>query len=97
LFRFRMMPYMLYLARGRDQFKPACSVLLDSDGAGQEARRQILKGGAKGRPTVTKDLNDDLLLLRPEAGVVPWRRPSIPGRTETDTGDLEESDLGWVA
>ncbi|ALU73306.1 hypothetical protein H351_29890 (plasmid) [Rhodococcus erythropolis R138] len=50
------MPYMLYLARGRDQFKPACAVLLDSDGAGQEARRQILKGGAKGRPTVAKEL-----------------------------------------
>lgn len=50
------MPYMLYLARGRAQFKPACAVLLDSDGAGQEARRQILKGGARGRPTVTKDL-----------------------------------------
>lgn len=50
------MPYMLYLARGRDQFKPACAVLLDSDGAGKEARRQILKGGAKGRPTVPEDL-----------------------------------------
>jgi predicted ATPase len=50
------MPYMLYLARGRAQFKPACAVLLDSDSAGQEARRQILKGGARGRPTVRKDL-----------------------------------------
>ncbi|HEY3558875.1 MAG TPA: AAA family ATPase [Kribbella sp.] len=57
------MPYMLYLARGRDQFKPACAVLLDSDGAGQEARRQIKKGGAKGRPTVP----DDLILMLADA------------------------------
>ncbi len=49
-------PYMLYLARGRDQYKPACAVLLDSDTAGKTARSQILKGGAKGRPTVTEDL-----------------------------------------
>ncbi|MDI9914750.1 hypothetical protein [Rhodococcus sp. IEGM 1379] len=48
--------YMLYLARGRDQFKPACAVLLDSDPAGETARAQIRKGGAKGRPTVTDDL-----------------------------------------
>lgn len=49
-------PYMLYLARGRDQLKPACAVLLDSDKAGQTAKGQIKKGGAKGRPTVTEDL-----------------------------------------
>lgn len=49
-------PYMLYLARGRDQYKPACAVLLDSDTAGETARRAIRKGGAKGKPTVTDDL-----------------------------------------
>ncbi len=49
-------PYMLYLARGRDQYKPACAVLLDSDTAGETARAQIRRGGAKGRPTVTDDL-----------------------------------------
>lgn len=49
-------PYMLYLARGRDQYKPACAVLLDSDTAGTTARSQILKGGARGRPTVAGDL-----------------------------------------
>jgi predicted ATPase len=49
-------PYMLYLARGRDQFKPACAVLLDSDKAGKEAQAQIKKGGARGRPTVSNDL-----------------------------------------
>lgn len=49
-------PYMLYLARGRDEYKPPCAVLLDSDKAGQTARNQIRKGGAKGRPTVADDL-----------------------------------------
>jgi predicted ATPase len=49
-------PYMLYLARGRDQYKPACAVLLDSDSAGRTARGQILKGGARGKPTVGDDL-----------------------------------------
>lgn len=49
-------PYMLYLARGRDEFKPACAVLLDSDMAGVTARKQILKGGARGKPTVSDDL-----------------------------------------
>lgn len=49
-------PYMLYLARGRDQYKPACAVLLDSDPAGVIAKSQILKGGARGRPTVGEDL-----------------------------------------
>lgn len=49
-------PYMLYLARGRDQVKPACAVLVDGDAAGDTARRQIRKGGAHGKPTVTDEL-----------------------------------------
>ncbi|MCM3846316.1 ATP-binding protein [Pseudonocardia sp. DR1-2] len=49
-------PYMLHLARGRDQYKPACAVLLDGDSAGKSARRAILKGGDRGRPTVPEDL-----------------------------------------
>ncbi|WIM89674.1 AAA family ATPase [Candidatus Mycobacterium wuenschmannii] len=49
-------PYMLYLARGRDQVKPACAVLLDGDDAGQTARKQIKRGGARGKPTVADDL-----------------------------------------
>lgn len=49
-------PYMLYLARGRDQVKPACAVLVDGDAAGETARKQIRRGGAHGKPTVTDDL-----------------------------------------
>jgi predicted ATP-dependent endonuclease of OLD family len=49
-------PYMLYLARGRDQLKPACVVMVDGDAAGETARKQIRRGGAHGKPTVTDDL-----------------------------------------
>lgn len=49
-------PYMLYLARGRDQVRPACVVLVDGDSAGETARKQIRKGGAHGKPTVADDL-----------------------------------------
>lgn len=49
-------PYMLYLARGRDRYKPACAVLLDSDKAGRDAQAAIRRGGARGKPTVSDDL-----------------------------------------
>lgn len=49
-------PYMLYLARGRDQIKPACAVLVDGDKAGETMRKQIKRGGAHGKPTVSDDL-----------------------------------------
>jgi predicted ATPase len=45
-------PYMLYLARGQDEVKPPCAVLLDSDQSGQDALRQIRKGGAYGKRLV---------------------------------------------
>lgn len=49
-------PYMLYLARGRDKVKPACAVLLDGDTAGKTAQKQIERGGALGKPIVANDL-----------------------------------------
>lgn len=49
-------PYMLYLARGRDQIKPACTVLVDGDDAGKVTRKQIKRGGAYGKPLVADDL-----------------------------------------
>ncbi|WP_152191142.1 AAA family ATPase [Georgenia satyanarayanai] len=49
-------PYMLYLARGRDQVRPACVVLVDGDPAGETARKQIRRGGAHGKPSVADDL-----------------------------------------
>jgi hypothetical protein len=67
---------MLYLARGRDQLRPACAALLDGDTAGERMRRQIKRGGAHGKPTVSDDLvlmvNEWAAIAKPEvsAGVV---------------------------
>lgn len=49
-------PYMVYLARGRDQIKPACVVLLDGDSAGITMRKQLNRGGPHGKPVVSSDL-----------------------------------------
>lgn len=42
-------PYMVYLARGRDVEQPAVMVLLDSDQSGNDARKRLRKGGAYGK------------------------------------------------
>jgi len=42
-------PYMVYLARGRDVEQPAVMVLLDSDQSGAEAKRRLAKGGPYGK------------------------------------------------
>jgi predicted ATP-dependent endonuclease of OLD family len=52
-------PYLVYLARGRDVEQPAVIVLLDGDKAGDEARSTIRKGGAR-----RKALVDDSLVLQ---------------------------------
>ncbi|MCF6391184.1 AAA family ATPase [Mycobacterium sp. MBM] len=55
----RHVPYMVYLARGRDVEKPPVIVLLDGDKAGNEARQQLQAGGAYGIPLI-----DDRLVLQ---------------------------------
>lgn len=52
-------PYLVYLARGRDVQKPAVIVLLDGDKAGNEARKALQRGGAR-----DKRLIDDKLILQ---------------------------------
>jgi predicted ATPase len=52
-------PYMVYLARGRDIEKPAVIVLLDSDKSGDEARARLQRG--PNRRTLLK--NDHILQL----------------------------------
>ena len=44
-------PYIAYLARGRDEIKPACVALLDDDPAGHTAARQLSRAldGTRGR------------------------------------------------
>lgn len=77
-------PYLVYLARGRDIEQPAVIVLLDSDCSGNEAKKQLLgKGGQHRRPLLKEkfvlqigDLKDQLIL-------------TAQGKTE----DLEIEDL----
>ena len=45
-------PYLVYLARGRDVERPAMTVLLDSDKAGDDARAALKKGGARGKQLI---------------------------------------------
>lgn len=40
-------PYLVYLARGRDIEQPAVVVLLDSDTAGNTAKKELQRGGAR--------------------------------------------------
>ena len=42
-------PYMAYLARGRDTMKPPCIALLDDDAAGREAIAKLAHGEADGK------------------------------------------------
>ncbi len=41
------LPYLVYLARGRDVVRPPCVALLDSDAAGDEAVKTLTKGGPR--------------------------------------------------
>lgn len=52
-------PYLVYLARGRDVEKPPVMVLLDGDKAGDDAREALKAGGAYGVPLI-----DDQLVLQ---------------------------------
>jgi len=45
-------PYLVYLARGRDIEQPAVIVLLDGDGAGLDAQKSLRRGGPKGRQLI---------------------------------------------
>ncbi|EFQ82024.1 hypothetical protein HMPREF0063_12866 [Aeromicrobium marinum DSM 15272] len=40
-------PYMVYLARGRDTVKPPCVALLDGDASGRDAERVLKRGEAR--------------------------------------------------
>jgi hypothetical protein len=47
-------PYLVYLARGRDVEKPAIIVLLDSDTSGCDAKKDLLRGGPKRQQLLDK-------------------------------------------
>jgi predicted ATPase len=48
-------PYLVYLARGRDIERPAVIVLLDSDKAGNDAKKELLRGGPKRKMLLKED------------------------------------------
>ncbi|WFE53121.1 AAA family ATPase [Micromonospora sp. WMMD1155] len=69
-------PYLVYLARGRDVDRPAVIVLLDSDASGDQAVK-ALKKGPNGKPVIDAryvlqlgDLPTDALVSTLPAGVV---------------------------
>lgn len=45
-------PYLVYLARGRDIEQPSVIVLLDSDKSGKQAQKDLKRGGAKGKQII---------------------------------------------
>lgn len=51
-------PYMVYLARGRDTVKPPCVALLDGDSAGKRAEQVLKRGEARNK----RILSDDYIL-----------------------------------
>jgi hypothetical protein len=68
-------PYMTYLARGRDEVKPPCVVLLDGDEEGQKAIKRLEKGDVDDRPIIDPAYIVDVgkwaaqLSLKPTPGV----------------------------
>jgi predicted ATPase len=84
-------PYMVYLARGRDTDQPAVVALLDGDSEGVKARKALARGGAHGKqllaPEFILQLGDDQL-----AGVSS-DRPDGP----RDIEDLVPVELGLAA
>ncbi|NHC23654.1 AAA family ATPase [Nocardioides sp. IC4_145] len=52
----RHIPYLVYLARGRDIDKPPVVALLDNDKAGTEAKADLAAGGAYGDKLLDSDL-----------------------------------------
>lgn len=49
-------PYLVYLARGRDVVQPAVIVLLDSDQGGNDAKKNLKRGGPKKKQLLQEDL-----------------------------------------
>lgn len=80
-------PYMVHLARGRDQIKPPCVALLDGDEAGLRAVRKLERGEFNGKPILpskyvlqlsawaeTQELRaDDRVVVREPEDLVPIR------------------------
>ncbi len=76
-------PYMVYLARGRDVVKPPCVVLLDGDKSGQDAARQLRRNPAGRRAYISAEF-----ILSVDA----WAK-TVPVSVETGVTVEEPEDL----
>ncbi len=59
-------PYLVYLARGRDIEQPSVIVLLDSDKSGKQAQKDLKKGGPKNKQIIKPQSVLMLADLQPE-------------------------------
>lgn len=84
--------YMLYLARGRDHYKPACAVLLDSDKTGREAQKAVRRGGPRRKPALPDNLIVMLGDWAAQAGAV-----AAAGVTVEEPEDLVPLNLVGIA
>jgi predicted ATP-dependent endonuclease of OLD family len=78
-------PYIVYLARGRDELKPACVALLDGDQAGKDAVKR-LKRADVGKKELLAD--DFILQLGDWAGREEIELKASEGVEVTETDDL---------
>lgn len=83
-------PYLVYLARGRDVEKPAVIVMLDSDSEGENAKKGILRGGPRG-----KQLIDPALIL--QVGDLGGDLGTATGRAPVETEDLVPLSVCFAA
>jgi predicted ATPase len=74
-------PYLVYLARGRDIEQPSVIVLLDADAAGKEAEKALQRGGPRGRRVLDPKYVLVISALQSEVQLP-------PGRTLVETEDL---------
>jgi energy-coupling factor transporter ATP-binding protein EcfA2 len=75
-------PYLVYLARGRDQVRPPCVVLLDGDQQGKDAQKALRKG-ARQKPVI-----DERFVIRIDA----WATDAKP-TTHANVTVEEAEDL----
>lgn len=83
-------PYLVYLARGRDIEQPSVIVLLDNDEAGKTAEKGLRKGGPKNKPLIKSDYILMLSTLNADM--------TLPaGRTLIETEDLIPPPIAALA
>lgn len=83
-------PYLVYLARGRDIEQPSVIVLLDSDKSGKQAQKDLKKGGPKNKQIIKPEAVLMLADLQPEM--------NLPeGRSLIETEDLIPPGLAALA